>query len=88
MVSSVEEFYNYVDKDSLPSSLGGSVNTAQSDWISYQQVGLCLYSRLNASILSGVAAKGDDCLPPKFRAGEKSSCWKIVVRTILVKNQF
>jgi len=32
--------YDYVDKDSLPSTLGGSVNLTQSDWISYLQVRL------------------------------------------------
>ena len=47
IVSSVEELHEYVDKDSLPSSLGGSVNLRQSDWLSYQRVHLASFVIIN-----------------------------------------
>jgi len=46
IVSSVEELHDYVDKDSLPTSLGGTVNSCQSDWLSYQRVHLMSYRSL------------------------------------------
>jgi len=38
MLSSVDELHEYVDKDSLPSSVGGTVDFDQSVWLSYQRV--------------------------------------------------
>jgi len=43
VVSSVEELHEYVDKDSLPSSLGGTVDFSQSAWLAFQQVCLVTY---------------------------------------------
>jgi len=52
IISTVEDLYEFVDKDSVPSSLGGTLDFSQPAWLSFQRV--CLLAFIDMSTVQCV----------------------------------